>query len=295
MRYSRMASSPPPKKKSRYANWIIAVVILGIAAYLIGAGAAGGWLAKNVIEPVFGKSSSSGEPSPSVSTAPTGTQEAVSAASGGVTGHVEETITAGEITLYTLQVGAFTDESNANASAEAIAALGGAGYVAYDGELYRVLAAGYLNESDAKDVQSALEAQDVASTVFQLKSGMLEFKIGATPAQVDAVKACFAAVPDAVETLQQIVFDADRGADVDDDIRALASDVTTAYDTLEAAVSPNDGAIQSLAAYMSELCDKMNDIPLSSEVSAAEFSAQLKYDLIGTVVDYSAFLKDIGG
>jgi hypothetical protein len=203
-----MASPPPPpRRKARYANWIIAAVILGVAAYFIGAGAAGGWLAKNVIEPVFGKDNASAATPAATETAlATGTAEASQSATG--TGRVEETITAKEITLYTLQVGAFTDESHANTSAQATAAMGGAGYVAYDGELYRVLVAGYLNESDAKDVQKSLESQSVTSTVFQLKSGTLEFKIGAAPAQVQAVKACFQAVPDAVKTLQQIVFDA---------------------------------------------------------------------------------------
>jgi len=294
MRYSRMASSPPPKKKIRYANWIIAAIILGIAAYFIGAGAAGGWLAKNVIEPVFGKgSSSAASPEPTLS--PTATVQATTSQSSVASGHVEETITAEEVSLYTLQVGAFEDESNAQTSAATIAALGGAGYVAYDGDLYRVLAAGYLSESDAKDVQSSLETQGVSSTVFQLKSGTLEFKIGATSAQVEAVKACFAAVPEAVERLQQIVFDADRGEDVDADIQALATDMSAVYNALEAAISPDDSAIQSLAAYMSEFCEKLNNIPSSKDVSAVEFSAKLKYNLIGIVVDYSAFLKALGG
>jgi len=294
MRYSRMASSPPPKKKVRYANWIIAAVILGIAAYFIGAGAAGNWLAKNVIEPVFGHGSSSAaspEPSPS----PTATVLVTPSGSVSAAGRVEETITAAELSLYTLQIGAFEDENNARASADTIAALGGAGYVAYDGSLYRVLAAGYLNESDAKEVQAALEEQGVSSTVFHLKSGTLEFKIGATPAQVEAVKACFAAIPEAMERLQQIVYDADRGEDVDSDIKALAADMTAVYNTLEAAVSPDDSAIQSLAAYMSEFCEKLNNIPVSGDVSAVEFSAKLKYNLIGIVVDYSAFLKTLGG
>ncbi len=294
MRYSRMASSPPPKRKSRYANWIIAVVILGIAAYFIGAGAAGGWLAKNVIEPVVGKASpAAGTPEASVTNSPIDTQGAVQPSL--ETERVEETITAGEISLYTLQVGAFTDESHADTSAQTIAALGGAGYVAYDGELYRVFAAGYLDESDAKDVQATLAGQSVTSTVFQLKSGALEFKIGATPAQTEAIKACFTAVPDTVQTLQQIVFDADSGKNVDADIETLVSDVAAVSGNLETVVSPDDSAIQSLSAYMSDFCEKMNNIPLSTDVSAVEFSAKLKYNLIGIVVDYSAFLKGISG
>lgn len=298
MRYSRMASSssPSPKRKPRYANWIIAAVILGIAAYLIGAGAAGGWLAKNVIEPVFGKDNTSSAATPGETVSPTATTAQQSGEqSETATERVEENITAGEITLYTLQVGAYTDEGNAQSSAETIKEMGGAGYVAYDGELYRVLAAGYLTESDAKEVQTSLESQSVTSTVFQLKSGTLEFKIGATPSQVEAIKACFDAIPAAVESLQQIVFDADRGENVDDDIKALADDINAVYGNLEAAISPDESAIQSLAAYMSEFCEKMNNIPVSTDVSAVEFSAELKYNLIGIVVDYSAFLKDLGG
>jgi hypothetical protein len=289
-----MASSPPPRKRIRYANWIIAAIILGIAAYFIGAGAAGGWLAKNVIEPVFGKGSSSAaspEPTPS----PTATVQSTTTQSATASGRVEETITAGEISLYTLQVGAFEDESNAQASAQTIAGLGGAGYVAYDGSLYRVLVAGYLNESDAKSVQSTLETQSVSSTVFLLKSGTLEFKIGATSAQVQAIKACFAAVPEAVQRMQQIAFDADRGEAVDDDIKTLAADMTAVYNALEAVISPDDSAIASLAAYMSDFCEKLNNIPASGDVSAVEFSAKLKYNLIDIVVDYSAFLKALGG
>jgi Sporulation related domain. len=269
-------------------------VILGIVAYLVSAGAAGGWLAKNVIEPVFGKGGpATATPGASVSATPAATRGELQSET--ATDRVEETITAGEISLYTLQVGAYTDESHANASAGAIAAMGGAGYIAYDGELYRVLAAGYLNESDAKDVQATLEQQSVTSAVFLLKSGSLEFKIGATPAQVEVIKACFTAVPAAALTLQQIVFDADRGENVDEDIKALAADVAEVYGNLEAAISPDDSAIQSLAAYMSEFCEKMNNIPLSTDVSAVEFSARLKYNLIGIVVDYSAFLKGISG
>jgi len=292
MRYSRMASSPPPGRKVRYANWIIAAVILGIAAYFIGAGAAGGWLAEHVIEPVFGKGSSSAA-SPNPTPSPTAT--ALTSPSALASGRVEETITAAEISLYTLQIGAYEDEGNARTSADTIAALGGAGYVAYDGSLYRVLAAGYTDKDDAKQVQSALETQGISSTVFHLKSGTLEFKIGATPAQVQAVKACFAAVPEAVQRLQQIVYDADRGQNVDDEIKALAADMAAIYNALESAVSPDDSAIKSLAAYMSAFCEKLNNIPASGDVSAVEFSAKLKYNLIDIVVDYSAFLKSLGG
>ncbi len=290
MRYSRMASSPAPRRKPRYANWIIAAVVLGIAAYFIGAGAAGGWLAKNVIEPVFG-------PRSSATATPGATATASASVSQGAadTSRVEENITAQEIALYTLQVGAYSDEANAKSAANTIAALGGAGYVAYDGELYRVLAAGYINEADAKDVQTSLEGQSVTSTVFELKSGTLEFKIGATPAQVEAVKACFASIPQTMEALQQIVFDADKGKDVDDAVAALAADATEAFENLKTAIVSDESAIQSLTTYMSEFCEKINNIPDSSTVSAVEFSAALKYNLIGIVVDYSAFLKKLGG
>ncbi|MGI5849561.1 MAG: SPOR domain-containing protein [Christensenellales bacterium] len=302
MRYSRMLTKQP-KKKRKYANLIVVLIILGIAAYLISAGAAGGWLAENVINPVFNNSGTNaaeltgentaaapidtGEDAPPQVTAQTVNLPETSGA------RIEREISAVEISLFTLQSGAFSEENNAKSAASEIQTKGGAGFIAYDGKLYRVLIAGYTDEDSANDVKISLEKDSIATSVFNLKSGGLDFKIGAEQTQVNAVKACFDSVPESVDTLQQIIYDADKGKDVNEDIKSLQQKVTRISDNFHTTVSTEEGAMLRLATYMKEYCETINNIPLSTSVSKVDFSSELKYTLIDIVVDYSSFLEGL--
>lgn len=291
MRYSRMLPGHP-KKRRRGTNLIVVAVILGITAYFIGAGAAGGWLAEHVINPVFNSGTgAAGSPAPTAETTPA-TQE--SAPSSSPTAQPEEQITARSIALYTLQAGAFSSKQNAEAAAGEISVRGGAGFVAYDGDLYRALIAGYTRESDANSVRTELATQGIDSTVFVLESGALEFKIiGAGQAQRDAVKACFTIVPDTVDALQQIIYDADKGENVDARLAALKKDADEVTAKLRNAISSDADAMVRLCTYMEGFCATLGGIPASADVSDVAFSSGLKYNIISIVVDYSSFLNDI--
>ena len=299
MRYSRMMSQPP-KRKKRYGNLILVAIILGITVYFVSAGAAGGWLAENVINPVFNSNPTAiaatpedtSTPDALQSAAPAGTVQAVSLpeTSGE---HAEEQITVSSIALYTLQAGAFSDETNAKAAAAEIIARGGAGFVAFDGNLYRALIAGYTSETDAQSVKTELDAQGIVSTVFKLESGALEFKVGAEQTQIDAIKSCFALVSDTVKNLQQIIYDADKGTNVDDSITALKANAHTVVDNYKSVVTSQTDATKKLTAYMDRFCTALDNIPLSAGVTAVDFSSGLKYNIIGIVVDYSTFLNEL--
>jgi len=296
MRYGRSLPKQPQKRR-RYSSLIIVAVLLGITAYFATAGAAGGWLAENVINPVFNNGVGSAATATATATAsagitPSATVEATQlpAASGT---HSEEQLTAQSITLYTLQVGAFSDESHAKDAAQQVVTRGGAGFVAYDGSLYRVLVSGYTSENDAKSVKTDLESQNISTTVFKLESGALEFKIGAEQKQIDAVKACFNVVPSTVSELQQIVYAADKGENVDDRVAALKTKADEVTANLKAVVSTESAAMSSLVKYMDALCAKLGGIHKASEITSVAFSSELKYNLISVVVDYSAFFKEL--
>lgn len=301
MRYSR-TSAKQPKKKRKYTNLIIVVVILGVSAYLIGAGVAGEWLAQNLINPVFNNEGTSAADSSSVDSilpsennvpdTPQATVQTVSLPETSGT-RMEAQITAKEIALFALQTGAFSEEVNAKDAASEIISKGGAGFVAFDGDYYRVLIAGYTDENDANDVKGSLGQQDISTSIFNLKSGSLEFKIGAEQSQIDAVKACFDIVPESVDTLQNMIFNADKGEAIDAAMEALQQKVTEVSDNLNGLVSSDSGAMLSLNTYMKGFCETINNIPKSSVVSGVEFSSQLKYNLISIVVDYSSFLDEI--
>jgi len=297
MRYGRSLPRRQPPKKNWRSTLIIAAVLLGITAYFVGAGAAGGWLAEKVINPVFNSgvgSAATSSPTASPEMGASAPATAAAAQSPTVSGaHSEEQITAQSVTLYALQIGAFSDESNAKRIAQEIKQRGGAGFISYDGSLYRVLLAGYTSENDAKSVKADLEEQNISTTIFKLDSGALEFKIGAEKQQIEAVKACFGIVPTIVSELQQIIFDADRGSNVDDRITALKAKADEVNANLKSAVSAESASMASLIEYMDSLCGKLSTIPKSTEVSGVAFSSELKYNLIGVVVDYAAFFKKL--
>ncbi len=296
MRYSRMAAKPPIKKR-RFANLFIIIIVLGIAAYLIGAGAAGSWIADNIINPVFNNGvSSAATPTATKSAAVTAPNETVTPVDlPGVSGiRAEEEITAQEVALFALQTGAYSDESNAKSAAASLQTQGGAGYIAFDGSLYRVLIAGYTDSNDANEVKASLKQQNVDAALFNLKSGSLKFKIGAEQSQISAVKSCFEIVPQTVDGLQQIVFDADKGNNVDQAVSALKQNVASAAAGFESAVTSEESSMKSLRSYMQKFSSTVNALPTSTSAgSAAKFSSDLKYSLIQIVVDYSSFLNEL--
>ncbi len=301
MRYSRMMSKPPQKKK-KYGNLILVAIILGIAVYFVSAGAAGGWLAENVINPVFNSDPTaaaatmdadlSASPTALASLPPSETVQSVSLPDN--TGdRAEEQITVSSVALYTLQAGAYADEANAKAAAVEIVKRGGAGYVAYDGNLYRALIAGYTTETDAQSVKTELQTQGVVCTVFKLESGALEFKVGAEQTQIDAIKSCFSLVSDTVKNLQQIIYDADKGSNVDEKISELKTNAHSVVDNYKVIVTSQTDTTKKLTAYMDSFCASVDNIPLSANITAVDFSSGLKYNIIGIVVDYSTFLDEL--
>jgi hypothetical protein len=294
MRYGRSLPQQPPKKRG-FSSLIIVAVLIGITAYFVGAGAAGGWLAENVINPVFNSgvgnaATTSPSLSPNVSASATLGASTLPTAS---STHSEEQITAQSVTLYTLQVGAFSDESNAKQAAQEVINRGGAGFVAFDGSLYRVLVAGYTSENDAQTVKTDLDKQSISTTIYKLESGALKFEIGAEQQQIDVIKACFNVVPSTVSELQQIVFSADKGENVDDRIAALKSKADEVTTNLKAVVSADSTPMSSLVKYMDSFCEKLGSIHKTADVSGVAFSSELKYNLINVVVDYSAFFKEL--
>lgn len=90
-------------------------------------------------------------------------------------------------TLYALQLGAFTQESAARQLAQEFSLRGAAGYVYFDGEAYRVLAAGYATRAEGQAVQTRLNAQHIATYIHPVVQEAVTLRAGGTAAQVNAL------------------------------------------------------------------------------------------------------------
>src|SRR5690606_20564826 len=71
---------------------------------------------------------------------------------------ITETIKVEPLTIYTIQLAAFSTEENAREFAVAIKDRGGGGYIIED-KYFRVLAVGYIGEDDINKVKTQLEEE----------------------------------------------------------------------------------------------------------------------------------------
>ncbi|NCB31788.1 MAG: SPOR domain-containing protein, partial [Clostridia bacterium] len=132
------------------------IVLLMIAAivYLVSASAAGTWLAEHVMAPAFeALASYTGKEAP-IEDTPVEDVQQVSLSTDGSS--VSANIALPALDCYALQMGVFSSQDNAEKQAQALQGQGAGGYVLQDGDRYRVLAAGYAQEAEAKEVKDRL-------------------------------------------------------------------------------------------------------------------------------------------
>ncbi|MDL2289288.1 SPOR domain-containing protein [Clostridia bacterium OttesenSCG-928-F22] len=204
-RSASRSSSPAGSRTSRYAKVILAVVLIGGAMYFLTAGAAGKWVADNIVTPII----SLFEPSPSGTIAPT-PSPSPSASSKAQT---EENVKIDGRVCYMVQAGVFLNKENAMTAASEVRTLGGAGYVYEDDTRYRVLAAAYGAEQDAKAVIANIaQAHAIETAVFKLEIGELDMNITATVKQRECITEAFAQHNSACSQLGAIISALDSGS-----------------------------------------------------------------------------------
>ncbi|MBQ8537224.1 MAG: SPOR domain-containing protein, partial [Clostridia bacterium] len=91
---------------------------------------------------------------------------------------------------YAIQLGIYGSADSADAQAQAYKQRGAAGYVWQEDERYRVLAAVYPLEEDAKAVRQQLrEGQNIDSYVYAIESTTLTLRLTGMAGQLDALEA----------------------------------------------------------------------------------------------------------
>ena len=177
-------------------------------------------------------------------------------------GAFDETPDEREITLavqpwYAIQLGIYENEKSARELAESYKTRGAAGYLWQDGERYRVLAAVYDQEEDARSVRSQLkEYQHIDSYVFDIASVELVLRMKGTKGQLDSLEACFKSLESLPETLQQISVALDRQEMNEEEIKRTLSNESSKVSELrmllqERFLKPYHQVVSSLAETLS--------------------------------------------
>lgn len=294
------------RRRRRRRNGIrtmTALLMLGLAVYLITASAAGRWLSEKVMAPAFSALSElplftgGGLDSlESQAAEPSGDALSVSLSSGG--GSFTSTLDVPSISCFALQMGAFSSKDNADRLSEEIRGKGAGGYVYSDGSVYRVLASCYQSEGEARTVKERLISEGADCAVYAMAAPAVTFSITADRQQTEQLKQGFSALHQAQGALCQACIDFDSKGMTAGEGAALISSI---HDELSASCSPLS-AFRDVSPAISSLvqcCDKcLRSLSLLADkmdASAAAFSSGMKYALLELSSTYSDMLKGMAG
>lgn len=262
---------------------ILIVLLLG-AVYLVSVSAAGSWLSKNVVEPIAALFTQKKE-TQIVERSDESVKTSVDAS-----GRIE--IPAME--CYLLQTGVFSDEANAEAAADTLKEQGGAGYVYHDGERYRVFAAGYNNEDDARDMKQLLSDNGTDCSVYEMRSaGKFDVTVTAgtdsTVSQLQTVLFSLLSAHDDLLELEKS-FD-DSGMTV----KAAAAAAQEIYSQLERGTKQTDGLPASVVGLLNDVKAKIKELGESGDDDVDTFSSKLRYVQIMIACRFTETISDLIG
>ncbi|MGI6175334.1 MAG: SPOR domain-containing protein [Christensenellales bacterium] len=288
----------PPKRKStssgsiNYAKIILAVLVIAGIIYFLTAGAAGKWVADNVITPIINLFE---EPLPSsppdqnaiATVPPTASQPA-----GDVS---KENVKVPGITNYLLQIGVFKNQGNAQTGAEQVRQNGGAGHIYEDDSGFRVFAAAYETEQDAITVRDRLQQNDIVSTTFTLAIEGLDMDITSTAAQRASIVRGFEMYQTALKSICSLSQDFDAQSLTKDDCKKELETLTAdlAASRTDLSTTGSNAVTDGMGAITHNLEERIQSFLSSQTQDDYGFSARLKELHIHALVEYADLIKEL--
>lgn len=278
----------------------VAICMVAAIVYLVSASAAGTWIAQNVVVPVFSaverlkpEKAEEAQPAAETETA-AGMQVALDTSKKAV----DADMTLPAVTCYALQMGVYASAENAAAQSAQLKKLGGGGYVLKDADRYRVIAAGYAQEADARSVKDRLVEQGVDCALYTFSTDAATYRVSAQETQLEEVRAGFRAIADAQAALTDCVLTFDKGGLGVDEGKTEVARIAQALRTDMALLGSYEGEQATLSSLLSCYNDALAAIEKAAQSDATDtsaFAAELKYAQLNVTDRYAAFMKSLGG
>lgn len=201
--------------------------------------------------------------------------------------------------MYMVQMDAFSEKDDAEASAQSVKERGGAGYVIQD-EYYRVFAAAYNTQEQAQSVCEQLIKQDEKEAkVYPVSSGSVVFKITATRDQIDTVSEAFAYFPEICGELAEKTIDFDKGMLSTSQYKTFAAGIADKMEDLADSVNriiagtSENAVLKSYSQLLEEAREKLENISVKNTDSALAFSSEIKYNYIELAHMYIKYVASL--
>ncbi|HHY83551.1 MAG TPA: SPOR domain-containing protein [Clostridiales bacterium] len=293
MRYSRIKRN---QTKKRYATFLL-VVLLGFAVIYVAFAGTLGKFVSNLILPLISsenKNNTGNNDDDPVLTIPDTTEEPSKD-----TAKVTETLKANALTMYAIQMNAFSDKSNAEAFAQELKSKGGAGYILDDG-FYRVIAIGFKNEQDAKQVREELKADGIESHVYKIATAGANMSITATRDNVSAISSAYELWEEKYYSLEDIILNLDKGnissSEAYNNIKEIKTELEAKRDQLKELYdnqNNNNIVLAGLVTLYENSCLSLDKILSINSMDKVAISSEIKYTYVDMLMQYMDYMEQI--
>lgn len=273
---------------------VAALLMVAAIVYLVSASAAGTWLAEHVMAPAFDALAAYTEKKAPIEDTPAEDVQQVSLSTD--KSSVSANIALPALDCYALQMGVFSSQENASRHAETIRSQGAGGYVLQDGDRYRVLAAGYAQEAEAKEVKNRLVKEGMDCTVYQISAPGATFRVSAEQGQLSEVETGFSALCQAQSALTEAVIAFDRDTQSVTEGQSAVQSVQSALEQGMAGLSAyaqSAPAIARLVACRDRFSSELSALAQSTASTHAAFSSQLKYTQLSLTKAYADMVGEL--
>ncbi len=298
-RHRRRGASRRNKRESgEVGRAFIALCMVAAIVYLVSASAAGTWIAQNVVVPVFAAverfKPGAQEPAAEAAQPQADMQVALDTSPKAV----DADVTLPAVTCFALQMGVYASEENARAQAAELKRMGGGGYVLQDADRYRVIAAGYAMEADARNVKDRLIEQGVDCALYTLATNAATYRVSAQEEQLAQVRAGFSAISNAQQALTDCVLSFDKSGLSVAEGKAQTQRIADTLRQDMALLGSYEGEQATLSSLLSCYDDALLAIEKAAQSDAADasaFAAELKYAQLSVTDRYAAFMRGLSG
>jgi hypothetical protein len=296
MRYSRFKRR---RTQQRYALIVIVGILVFLSLYILSAGAAGNFISR-VISPLFGgvdkeaKDDNNKDSTSSSDTNLTVDEEDEEDLKNKATDQLKIE----PFNFYTIQMEAFTSQDNAQVAAKALQSRGGAGYMVED-KYFRVLAMGFILESDAQEVKDQLKDDGVESLIYSISCPGANMEITASPEKIDGIKSAFSLWMDKLQILEDVIVKLDTSSITEEDayneLKSIKGELDSNLEQLKgySATQESNYILDGLQGLYQKGIDDLDNILNENISSRVAISSKIKYTYIDMVVQYKKYMDQI--
>ena len=207
--------------------------------------------------------------------------------------NAHKTLTIEGIPFYILQMSAFTNQTDAEQHAAQIRQLGAGGVVFPEGNIYRVFAAAYLDESSLMKVHAQVRADGFEATPYITDKKVLKLTLDGDQKAIEIVQTAIQLMIDIPKTMCEQCLNYDKG-DIDRAgiVQELSNMLTSCSDCLKSIAAVKSATIMPIEQLLKKYVETISTfLDEHDTIDTGSLSGDLKHLQLSLIIDYILFFN----